>query len=109
MVGLLEPRFNEQYLGRAEVRNTFKIPKVGMVAGAYVVDGKILRGAQVRLLRNNVIVHQGRMASLRRFKDDVGEVKAGYECGIGLERFNDLKVGDIIEAFRVEKIIPKTL
>jgi len=109
MVGLLEPTYTELYLGRAEVRNIFKIPKVGTVAGTYVVDGKILRGAQVRLLRSNVIVHQGRMASLKRFKDDVGEVKSGYECGIALEKFNDLKIGDVIEAFRLEKVIPKTL
>jgi len=109
MVGLLEPKVSEQYLGRAEVRNTFKIPKVGTVAGTYVVDGKMLRGSQIRLLRNNVIVHQGRMASLRRFKEDVGEVKSGYECGIGLERFNDIKVGDVIEAFRLEKVYQKTL
>jgi translation initiation factor IF-2 len=109
MVGLLEPTYHEQYLGRAEVRNVFKIPKVGMVAGTYVVDGRMLRGAQVRLLRDNVIVHQGRMASLKRFKEDAGEVKAGYECGIALEKFNDLKVGDLIEAFKLEKVIPKTL
>ncbi|HEU5180906.1 MAG TPA: translation initiation factor IF-2 [Candidatus Polarisedimenticolia bacterium] len=109
MVGLLEPKVTEQYLGRAEIRNTFKIPKIGTVAGTYVVDGKMLRGSQVRLLRNNVIVHQGRMASLKRFKEDVGEVKSGYECGIGLERFNDVKVGDIIEAFKLEKVYQKTL
>ena len=109
MVGLLEPKMTEQYLGRAEIRNTFKIPKVGTVAGTYVVDGKMLRGSQVRLLRNNVIVHQGRMASLKRFKEDVGEVKSGYECGIGLEKFNDVKVGDIIEAFKIEKVYQKTL
>jgi len=109
MVGLLEPTFHEQYLGRAEVRNVFKIPKVGMVAGTYVVDGRMLRGSQVRLLRDNVIVHQGRMGSLKRFKEDAGEVKAGYECGIALEKFNDLKVGDVIEAFKLEKVIPKTL
>ena len=109
MVGLLEPTFHEQYLGRAEVRNVFKIPKVGMVAGTYVVDGRMLRGSQVRLLRNNIIVHQGRMASLKRFKEDAGEVKVGYECGIALEKFNDLKVGDVIEAFKIEKVVPKTL
>jgi len=69
----------------------------------------MLRGSQIRLLRNNVIVHQGRMVSLKRFKEDVGEVKAGYECGIGIERFNDLKIGDIIEAFKIEKVYQKTL
>jgi translation initiation factor IF-2 len=109
MVGLLEPKMSEQYLGRAEIRNTFKIPKVGTIAGSYVVDGRMIRGSQVRLLRNNVIVHQGRMSSLKRFKEDVSEVKAGYECGIGLERFNDVKIGDLIEAFKIEKIYQKTL
>jgi len=109
MVGLLDPTFHEQYLGRAEVRNLFKIPKVGMVAGTHVVDGRMLRGCQIRLLRSNVIVHQGRMASLKRFKEDVGEVKSGYECGISLEKFNDLKVGDVIEAFKLEKVVPKSL
>jgi translation initiation factor IF-2 len=109
MVGLLEPKMSEQYLGRAEIRNTFKIPKVGTIAGSYVVDGRMIRGSQVRLLRNNVIVHQGRMTSLKRFKEDVSEVKAGYECGIGLERFNDVKIGDLIEAFKIEKIYQKTL
>jgi len=109
MVGLLEPKMSEQYLGRAEIRNTFKIPKVGTIAGTYVVDGRMIRGSQIRLLRNNVIVHQGRMSSLKRFKEDVGEVKAGYECGIGLERYNDVKIGDLIEAFKIEKIYQKTL
>ena len=104
MEGLLEPTFREKHLGRAEIRETFSVPKVGTVAGCYVQDGKMLRNAQVRLLRDNVVIWQGKMSSLRRFKDDVKEVATGYECGIGLENYNDLKVGDIIEAFEMEKV-----
>jgi translation initiation factor IF-2 len=106
MTGLLEPTIKETRLGSAEVRQTFKTPKVGTVAGCIVSDGRITRSgdAQARLLRDNVVVWQGRLASLRRFKDDVSEVKAGLECGIALERFNDIKVGDVIEVFAVERI-----
>jgi translation initiation factor IF-2 len=104
MEGLLAPTLREKYLGRAEVRDTFSVTKVGTVAGSYILDGKILRGAQVRLLRDNVVVWQGRMSSLKRFKDDVREVATGYECGIGLENYNDVKVGDLIEAFEIEEI-----
>ncbi|GFE58934.1 translation initiation factor IF-2 [Geobacter sp. AOG1] len=107
MEGLLEPTLREKYLGRAEIRETFSVPKVGMVAGCYVQDGKVLRNAQVRLLRDNVVIYQGKMSSLRRFKDDVKEVATGYECGIGLENYNDLKIGDIIEAFEIEKVATK--
>ena len=103
MEGLLEPTFKEKYLGRAEIREVFSVPKVGNVAGCYVQDGKMLRNAQVRLLRDNVVVYEGKMSSLRRFKDDVKEVATGYECGIGLENYNDIKNGDIIEAFEMEK------
>ncbi len=109
MVGLLEPTFKEVYLGRAEVRETFKISKVGMVAGCEVIDGKILRNADVRLLRDNVVVYQGKITSLRRFKEDANEVKTGLECGIGIEKFNDIKTGDMIEAFKVEKVVEKTI
>ncbi|HVC18476.1 MAG TPA: translation initiation factor IF-2 [Vicinamibacterales bacterium] len=106
MTGLLEPTLKEVRLGAAEVRDIFKVPKVGVIAGCMVTDGRIGRGGDthVRLLRDNVVVHEGKIASLRRFKDDVSEVKAGFECGIGLERFNDVKVGDIIEAFAVERV-----
>ena len=104
MEGLLEPTLREKHLGRAEIREVFSVPKVGMVSGSYVLDGKMLRNAQVRLLRDNVVIYQGKMSSLRRFKDDVKEVTAGYECGIGLENYNDLKIGDIIEAFEMEKV-----
>jgi translation initiation factor IF-2 len=109
MVGMLEPTFQENFLGRAEVRDTFKVPRFGIVAGCMVVDGRIVRNADVRLLRDNVVIYTGKAASLRRFKDDVGEVKSGFECGIGLDKFSDVKPGDIIEAFKVEKIVSKEL
>ncbi|GAM09976.1 translation initiation factor IF-2 [Geobacter sp. OR-1] len=104
MEGLLEPTFKEKYLGRAEVREVFSVPKIGNVAGSYIQDGKVVRNAQVRLLRDNVVIYTGKMSSLRRFKDDVKEVATGYECGIGLENYNDIKQGDIIEAFEMEKV-----
>jgi translation initiation factor IF-2 len=109
MLGLLEPTYKEEFLGRAEVRTTFKVPKAGVIAGCSVQEGRILRNGEVRLLRDNVVVHEGKIASLRRFKDDVGQVKQGFECGIGIERYNDLKIGDIIEAFRMEKVQPTEL
>jgi translation initiation factor IF-2 len=109
MLGLLEPTFKEEFLGRAEVRTTFKVPKAGVIAGCSVQEGHILRNGEVRLLRDNVVIHEGKISSLRRFKDDVGEVKQGFECGIGIERYNDLKNGDIIEAFRMEKVQPTEL
>lgn len=99
MTGLLEPVFQEQAKGRAEVRDIFKVPKVGMVAGCHVIDGTVPRNAQVRLLRDNVVVYDGKISSLRRFKDDASEVRAGFDCGISLERFQDVKPGDIIEAY----------
>ncbi|MGB9858390.1 MAG: translation initiation factor IF-2, partial [Moorellaceae bacterium] len=104
MAGLLEPERREVTLGRAEVRATFKVPKVGTVAGCYVTEGKMVNRSLVRLIRDGVVVYEGRIASLKRFKDDVREVAQGYECGIGLERFNDLKEGDILEAYTIEEI-----
>jgi translation initiation factor IF-2 len=106
MEGLLDPTFKEARLGTAEVRELFKVPKIGTIAGCIVTDGRITRSgdAQARLLRDNVVVFEGRISSLRRFKDDVSEVKNGLECGIGLERYNDLKVGDLIEVFVVERV-----
>ncbi len=101
MAGMLAPVEKEVYLGLAEVRETFSVPKVGTIAGCHVSDGKIMRNAQVRLLRDNVVIYTGKISSLKRFKDDAREVLKGYECGIGLERFNDLKTGDAIEAFEV--------
>jgi translation initiation factor IF-2 len=105
--GLLEPEVTERVLGRAEVRETFHIPRIGAVAGCYVTEGTIGRNAECRLLRDNVVVYQGRISSLRRFKDDVQEVSSGYECGIALERFSDLKRGDIIEPFVREQVAKK--
>jgi translation initiation factor IF-2 len=106
MTGLLEPTLKETRVGSAEVRQTFKAPKAGTIAGCIVMEGRITRSgdAQARLLRDNVVVWTGRLGSLRRFKDDVSEVKSGLECGISLERFNDIKVGDIIEVFSMERI-----
>ena len=108
MEGLLEPTLKERVLGRAEVRQVFMIPKVGAVAGAYVVDGLISRtSAGVRVIRDNVVVYQGKFGSLRRFKDDVREVQQGYECGLSIENFNDVKAGDIVEAYTIDKIATK--
>ncbi len=107
MVGLLAPVFKEVYQGKAEVRDTFRISKVGMVAGCFVQDGLLKRGSEVRLLRDNVVVHSGKVGSLRRFKDDVSEVRSGMECGVTIENFGDLKPGDIIEAFVTEKVAPE--
>jgi translation initiation factor IF-2 len=104
MTGLLEPTTKEVYLGRAEVRKLFRIAKVGVVAGSLVIDGRLARSANVRLLRDSVVTYKGRMASLKHLKDDVSEVKQGFECGIMLDKFNDLKVGDVIEAYRTETV-----
>ena len=104
MKGMLAPKFREVDLGRAEVRNVFRITGVGMVAGCYVLDGKMQRNAQMRLLRDNIVIYDGAIASLQRFKDSVKEVAAGYECGITFEKFQDIKEGDIVEAFLMEQI-----
>jgi len=109
MIGMLEYTTHEKYLGRAEVRDTFKVPKYGFIAGSYILDGVIKRTAEVRLLRDNVVIHEGKIGSLRRFKDDVSEVKSGYECGIAFERYSDVKIGDVIEAYIIEKIQPTSL
>lgn len=101
--GLLEPEYIEKFIGRAEVRNTFNIPKIGVIAGTSVVDGKIERGCNIRLLRHGKIIHDGKLSSLKRFKDDVKEVSHGYECGMALESFNDIKVDDIFEAYVMVK------
>src|SRR5262249_55781685 len=104
MEGLLEPTIREVRLGAAEVRDTFKISKVGTIAGCFVTDGRVNRQAQVRLLRDNVVIHTGKVSSLKRFKDDASEVKAGLECGIGIANYNDVKPGDVIEFFTTEKV-----
>ena len=104
MKGMLAPKFKEVVIGHAEVRETYKVSKVGTVCGCYCTDGKIQRGCEVRVLRDNIVIHEGDLASLRRFKDDVKEVASGYECGMQVEKFNDIKVGDIIECFVMEQI-----
>ena len=106
MVGLLEPTYEEAVRGRAEVRELFKIPRVGTVAGSHVIEGVVPRNASARVLRDNVVVHEGKIGSLRRFKDDVSEVRAGFDCGISLERFQDVKPGDVIEAYVHEEVAP---
>jgi translation initiation factor IF-2 len=106
MVGLLAPIREESSLGRAEVRDTFNIPKIGVIAGCYITNGIVRRNANARLLRDNRVIHEGKMSSLRRFKDDAREVQAGFECGIGLEGFNDVKIGDVIEVYEFKEIAP---
>ncbi len=107
MAGLLEPVYKEVYQGKAEVRDTFRISKVGMVAGCFVQDGFLKRGSELRLLRDNIVIHTGKVGSLRRFKDDVSEVRSGMECGVTIENFGDIKPGDVIEAFVTEKVAPE--
>ena len=104
MEGLLEPTIREVRLGAAEVRDTFKISKIGTIAGCYVQDGRVTRTANIRLLRDNVVIHTGKVSSLKRFKDDATEVKSGLECGIGIANYNDVKPGDVIEFFTTEKV-----
>jgi translation initiation factor IF-2 len=102
--GLLKPEERERILGEAEVRQTFRVPRLGVIAGSYVRSGTIRRNAKARLVRDGVVVYDGRVGSLRRFKDDVSEVRDGYECGIGLENYQDLKDSDLIEAYEVEEV-----
>jgi translation initiation factor IF-2 len=102
--GLLAPEEQEVELGRAEVRATFRVPRLGVVAGCYITQGTITRGSRIRLVRDGTVVYDGRVASLRRFKDDVREVQEGFECGIGLENFQDVKEGDVLEAYEVREI-----
>jgi translation initiation factor IF-2 len=104
MIGMLEAIEKERIIGKADVREIFRVPKAGVIAGSMVIDGNIRRNARARLIRDGVVSWEGNIASLRRFKDDVSEVREGFECGIGLENFNDLKVGDQIEAYVVEKV-----
>jgi translation initiation factor IF-2 len=104
MLGLLQPIIREVYLGRAEVREIFRIPRVGVVAGCYVLDGKVQRDSDVRVLRDSVVIYQSKVASLRRFKEDVNEVRSGYECGLTISNFSDVKPGDVLECFVIEKV-----
>lgn len=106
MVGLMEPTYEERLVGRAEVRETFHIPRIGTIAGCYVTEGKMERGRSVRLLRDSVVVYDGKAGSLHRFKDDAKEVQSGYECGLGIENYNDVKVGDVIECYQMEEVKP---
>jgi translation initiation factor IF-2 len=108
MEGLLEPTLKERVIGRAEVRKLFTISKAGIIAGCYVIDGTIQRaGTGVRVVRDSVVIYEGKIGSLRRFKDDVREVQQGYECGIGVENFSDLKPGDVLEVYTLEKVAAK--
>lgn len=105
MKGMLDPEFKEEILGKVEIRNTFKVPNVGIIGGAYVTEGKVLRNAEVRLVRDGIVIHEGKISSLKRFKDDAREVAQGYECGIGIENYNDIKEGDIIECFHMVEVV----
>ena len=109
MTGLLAPDIREVELGKIEIREVFKISKVGQVAGCYVTEGKVARDAQIRVVRDGILIHEGKLSGLRRFKDDVREVQEGYECGISLANFNDIQEGDIIEAFREEAVARESL
>jgi translation initiation factor IF-2 len=104
MEGLLEPVFQESYLGRAEVRNTFRVKGAGTIAGCYVVDGILKRDAQIRVVRDGAVIYTSKLSSLKRFKDDASEVRTGFECGVGIANFNDVKVGDVLEAFSIQKV-----
>ena len=108
MLGLLDTTKREVVTGHAEVRQVFRVPKVGQIAGSYVTDGS-LRRTTARILRDNVVIFEGKIDSLRRFKEDVSEVKQGFECGIALERFQDVKTGDVIEAYTTEEVAPTQL
>ncbi|MBF1167476.1 MAG: translation initiation factor IF-2 [[Eubacterium] sulci] len=104
MKGMLDPEYKEEILGKVEIRNTFKVPNVGIIGGAYVIEGKVQRNAEVRLVRDGIVIHEGKISSLKRFKDDAKEVAQGYECGIGIENYNDIKDGDLIECFHMVEI-----
>ena len=104
MGGLLSPTLKENFLGYAEIRNVFNITKVGKVAGCYVTEGIVKRGAKVRLLRDNVVIHEGSLKTLKRMKDEVKEVKNGFECGMAFENYDDIKENDVIECFEIEAI-----
>jgi translation initiation factor IF-2 len=101
---MLAPKFREVINGYAEVRQLIHIPSVGMIAGRYITDGKVLRSSQIRVLRDGIVIFEDKISSLKRFKDDAKEVAQGYECGIGLDRFNDIKVGDVLEAYIMEEV-----
>ena len=107
MEGLLEPKYVERSMGRVEVRQLFQVPKVGVIAGSFVVEGKVARDSPVRIVRDGKVVHEGKVGSLRRFKEDVREVQSGFECGVGVMNFNDVKVGDMLEIYQLESVAQK--
>jgi translation initiation factor IF-2 len=107
MVGMLAPEFEEKIVCNVEVREVFKISKVGTIAGCYVLDGKITRNTKIRVIRNGIVMHDGTLGSLKRFKDDVKEVNAGYECGLNIDKFDNIEVGDIIEGYEMVEIKSK--
>jgi translation initiation factor IF-2 len=107
MEGLLAPKYVERPVGRVEVRQLFQVPKVGVIAGSFVLEGKVIRDSPVRVVRDGKVVHEGRVGSLRRFKEDVREVQGGFECGVGLTNFNDVKLGDILEVYELEAVAQK--
>ena len=104
MKGMLAPTFRENVIGHAEIRQTFKVSGVGTIAGAYVTDGKIQRNCSVRIVRDGIVIHEGTLSSLKRFKDDAREVASGYECGMAFEKFNDIKENDTVECFVMEEV-----
>ena len=104
MKGMLAPTFREVVCGHVEIRTTFKVSGVGTIGGAYVQDGKIMRNSLVRVVRDGIVIHEGELGSLKRFKDDAKEVAAGYECGLSIDKFNDIKEGDIIEVYKMEQV-----
>ena len=107
IVGMMDAVFEEHILGRAEVREVFHIPKIGAVAGCYITDGRVVRDKPVRVIMDGIVVYEGKIASVRRFKEDVKEVQSGYECGLGVEKFNDVKVEDVLECYELEEIAPE--
>jgi translation initiation factor IF-2 len=104
MKGMLEPVYEEEVIGQVEVRETYKVSRIGTIAGGYVTEGFITRDAGVRLIRDGVVIYDGKLGSLRRFKDDVKEVKRGFDLGLTIEKYNDIKVGDVIEAYRMKEV-----
>ena len=104
MTGLLDPEFVEKVIGLAEVRQVYKVSKIGTIAGAYVTEGKVSRDGKVRVIRDSVVIYEGEIDTLRRFKDDVKEVQSGYECGMTVENFNDIKEGDVFEVYIMEEV-----
>ena len=107
VIGLMKPEKRESFLGNAEIREVFRVSKLGNVAGCFVVDGSVKRGAGVRLIRDDVVIHEGSLSTLKRFKDDVREVQQNYECGMSFENYDDIKIGDVIECFEVEEFAPQ--